>query len=306
MNLPLIVMAAGLSRRFGRLKQLHPVGPAGEAVMHYNVYDAVRAGFDRILFVVRPEIIETVREHVETIVGPNVPVEYVSQELHQLPAAFRAPPDRRKPWGTGQAIIEAARRISGPFAVCNADDLYGPGAFAILYRHLTTQPKPTQSALIGYRLDETLSGSGEVSRGVCVLRREGSLEGITEVRDVRRRDGWVTGVEVDGESIDLTGSETVSMNLWGLLPDVVVNLQRQFELFLDLWGSDTQQEFFLSTSISNQIRIGQTDVHVYAAPDPWFGMTHPADHERTRRALVERIAAGIYPERLSDGFAALD
>ena len=305
MNLPLVVMAAGLSRRFGRLKQLQPVGPGGEAVLDYNVYDAVRAGFSRVLFVVRPEIEEAVRAHVGSVIGDRVPVDFVCQELHQVPKGFRAPPDRLKPWGTGQAVLEAARRIDGPFAVCNADDLYGPGAFALLRHHMSSAPSPTTSALVGYRLSDTLGGSGEVARGICVLKRDGLLEGITEVRQVRRRDGWVTGVEVDGEPVEMTGNETVSMNLWGLLPDVVERLERQFTRFLETWGSDTQHEFFLSTAVSRQIRLGQTEVEVYGAPDPWVGMTHTDDFERVERALGQRIAEGVYPDRLREGFGEL-
>lgn len=302
MSLPLVVMAAGLSRRFGRLKQLQPVGPGGEAVLDYNVFDAARAGFSRVVFIVRPEILDPVRSHVASIIGDQLPVDFVCQELDQLPDGFRPPPDRLKPWGTGQAVLEAARHIDGPFAVCNSDDLYGPGAFAILHRHMSSAPSDGSSALVGYRLDDTLGGSGEVARGVCVLRRDSHLEGITEVRQVRRRDGWVTGVEVSGEPVELTGNETVSMNLWGLMPDVVERLGRQFKRFLEYWGSDTQHEFFLSTAISNQIRLGHTEVQVYAAPDPWFGMTHTADFDRLQRALGQRIAAGVYPERLSQGF----
>ncbi|MEX2467763.1 MAG: NTP transferase domain-containing protein [Gemmatimonadota bacterium] len=305
MTVPLVVMAAGLSRRFGGLKQLHPVGPGGEAVLDYNVYDAARAGFSRILYVVRPAILEAVRAHVSQVIGDQIPAEFVCQELDQLPEGFRAPPDRKKPWGTGQAVLEAARHIDGPFAVCNADDLYGPGAFELLYRHMASDPAPTESALIGYRLSDTLSGSGEVARGVCVLRREGTLEGLIEVRQVRRRDGWVTGIEVDGEPVELTGNETVSMNLWGFRPDVVERLQRQFERFLEYWGSDTQHEFFLSISISDQIKLGHTEVRVYPSPDPWVGMTQLNDDERLRRTLAERISAGVYPERLAEGFAEL-
>lgn len=305
MTLPLIVLAAGLSRRFGRLKQLHPVGPHGETILDYNVYDAARAGFSPIRFVVRPEILESVRAHVARGIGEHLPVDFVCQELDQVPDGFRAPPDRKKPWGTGQAVIEASRDIEGPFAVCNADDLYGPGAFDLLGRHMTSDPAPTQSALVGYRLEDTLSATGAVARGVCVLRQEGSLERITEVREVWRRDGWVTGLEVDGEPVELSGNETVSMNLWGFLPEIVPRLQRQFHHFLEYWGSDTQHEFFLSTAISDQIRLGRTGVHVYGAPDPWFGMTKATDLERTQRALMERISEGVYPERLSDGFAEL-
>lgn len=305
MNLPLVVMAAGLSRRFGRLKQLQPVGPGGEAVLDYNVYDAVRAGFSRVVFVVRPEILEPVRAHIRSIIGDQIPVDFVCQDLDQVPDGFRPPPDRLKPWGTGQAVLEAARRIDGPFVVCNSDDLYGPGAFELLRHHMASVPAPSESALVGYRLSDTLGGSGEVARGVCVLKRDGLLEGITEVRQVRRRDGWVTGVEVNGEPVEMTGNETVSMNLWGLMPDVVERLERQFTRFLEMWGSDTQHEFFLSTAISKQIRLGQTEVQVYGAPDPWFGMTHTADFDRIERALGQRIAAGIYPERLHQGFGEL-
>lgn len=303
MSLPLVVMAAGLSRRFGRLKQLQRVGPGGEAVLDYNVFDAVRAGFSRVVFIVRPEILDAIQGHVASVIGDRLPVDFVCQELDQLPEGFRPPPDRLKPWGTGQAVIEAARHIDGPFAVCNSDDLYGPGAFEILYQHMASAPDDGSSALVGYRLGDTLAGSGEVARGVCVLKRDSMLEGITEVRQVRRREGWVTGVEVDGEPVELSGNETVSMNLWGLMPNVVERLERQFARFLEYWGSDTQHEFFLSTAISNQIRLGYTEVQVYGALDPWFGMTHTADFDRLQRALGQRIGAGIYPERLSQGFA---
>ena len=147
LSLPLIIMAAGLSTRFGRLKQLHPLGPKGEAILDYNVYDALRAGFDQVLFVVRPEILSDMRAHVRRIIGDAVPVTFVCQELGGLPSGFRAPPDRKKPWGTGQAVLTAAEHIDCPFAVCNADDLYGPGAFELVASHLRTRPSPTDSVL---------------------------------------------------------------------------------------------------------------------------------------------------------------
>jgi hypothetical protein len=305
-SLPLVVLAAGLSTRFGRLKQLHPIGPGGEAILDYNVFDAARAGFDRVLFVVRPEILDPMREHVSRCIGEALEVDYVVQELTQIPEGFRSPPDRRKPWGTGHAVLQAAERLgSEPFAVCNSDDLYGPGAFQILSNHLRSEPMPAVSALVGYPLDDTLSGSGEVARGVCVLRREGFLERITEVREIRRKDGWITGIEVDGEPVELTGNETVSMNLWGFMPSVVGLMRRQFTRFLELWGADPKHEFFLSTAVNGQIKLDATRVLVMHAPDPWFGMTHAADHDRTKAALVERISAGIYPAKLVDGFMSL-
>ncbi|MCB1272162.1 MAG: NTP transferase domain-containing protein [Microthrixaceae bacterium] len=303
MRLPLVIMAAGLSTRFGRLKQLHPIGPHGEAILDYNVYDAARAGFDKVIFVVRPEILGAMRDHVRSVIGDALEVSFVSQELGSIPPDFRAPPDRRKPWGTGQAVLEATRDLHQPFAVCNADDLYGAGAFRLIAEHLRASPARTESALIGYTLSDTLTGAGSVARGVCVLRREGYLERITEVRDIHRKDGWVRGVEVDGEPVELTGGETVSMNLWGFQPSVIPLLHRQFVRFLGLWGSDTQQEFFLSTAISDQIRLGATSVQVLHAPELWFGMTHATDHDRTKVEILSRIENGAYPDDLAAAFA---
>ena len=273
--------------------------------MDYNAFDAAKAGFDRLLVVVRREILEDVKAHCESIIGDALPVEYVCQELDQLPDGYRAPPDRRKPWGTGHAVLQAAERLDGPFAVCNSDDLYGPGAFELLSAHLQSDPAPVESALVGYPMADTLSGSGGVARGVCVLRREGLLERVTEVRQIRQRDGWITGIEVDGEPVELTGVETVSMNLWGFLPPVVDLMKRQFTRFLEHWGSDTAQEFYLSTAVNDQIKIDAARVHVLHAPDRWFGITHAADYDRTQAALMARLESGVYPESLSHGFLSL-
>ncbi len=305
MPAPLVVLAAGLSTRYGRLKQLDPLGPAGEAIMDYNVYDAARAGFDEVVFVVRGEIEEAVREHVARVVGGALPYRFVHQRVDDLPDGFRAPPDRGKPWGTGHAVLCAARGIAGPFAVCNADDLYGPGAFRALHTFLFAQGAPTEAALVGYTLRETLSGSGGVARGICVLGREGLLARISEVRQIRRIDGWITGITLDGEPIELTGDEIVSMNLWGFTPPVIELLGRQFRRFLFYWGADTVQEFYLSTALNGQIEIGATRVGVLHAEDHWFGVTHAGDRDRAREALAARIRRGVYPENLAEAFRTL-
>jgi len=302
---PLVVLAAGLSTRYGRLKQLDALGPGGEAIMDYNVYDAARAGFGGVTFVVRPEILDAVRSHVDAVIGDALPVHYVSQTLDNIPEGFRAPPDRKKPWGTAHAVLCAADVTQPPFAVCNADDLYGPGAFELLHAHLTHHPRPTDAALVGYALDETLSGAGEVARGVCQLGREGLLDRITEVREIRRRDGWITGVEADGGPVELTGSEVVSMNLWGFSSHVIEVLHRQFARFLEHWGADTAQEFFLSTAVNQQIELEVSKVHVLHAPDSWFGITHAADRVRSQAILLERVASGAYPKRLAEGLLRL-
>lgn len=305
MKLPLVVLAAGLSTRYGRLKQLDPLGPGGEAIMDLNVYDAARAGFDSVTYVVRRSILDDVRRHVERNIGPTFETNFVCQELDQLPDGFRAPPDRVKPWGTAHAVLCAAEHFDGPFAVCNADDLYGPGAFRLLHAQMVLDPIPTQAALVGYTLEKTLSGAGGVARGVCVMGRGDRLERVTEVQNIRRSDGWITGHTTDGTPVELSGEEMVSMNLWGFTPPVVNMLGRQFRRFLEYWGSDTQQECFLSTSVSAQIELEATSVTVLHAPDQWFGITHAADRDRSQAILRERVASGAYPARLAEAIARL-
>lgn len=303
-SLPLVVLAAGLSTRYGRLKQLEPLGPSGEAIMDYNVYDAVRAGFGRAIFVVRREIRADVQAHVEEVFGDALSAEYILQDLAYLPEGFRAPPDRRKPWGTAQAVLIAAERIDGPFAVCNADDQYGPGAFERLYDYLSRDPVPTEGVLVGYPLRETLGGSGGVARGVCHVGRDGLLEQVLEVRDIRRKDGWIVGVEGDGSLVELTGDELASMNLWGLTPSIVDGMRRRFDDFLRLWGASATHEFFLSSAINAQIQVGSARVRALRARDPWFGLTHADDEAWTRAMLLERIEAGVYPRDLASGLHA--
>lgn len=301
---PLVVLAAGLSTRYGRLKQVDPLGPAGEAIMDYNVWDAVQAGFGSIVCVVRPEIEETVAGHVRALVGEGVPVTFVAQTLDHLPEGFHAPPDRTRPWGTAQAVLCAADHVSGPFAVCNADDLYGPDAFRRLHAHLTSVPPATEAALVGYVLDETLSGAGGVARGICVMGREGLLQRVTEVREIRRVDGWISGRDTEGEPVELQGHEIASMNLWGFTDLVVEMLERQFRRFLGRWGANTDAEFFLSTAINGQVEAGAARVAVLDSSDPWFGVTHPSDHGAAQRTLAERVAGGVYPRSLPEAFAA--
>jgi hypothetical protein len=300
----LVVLAAGLSTRFGSLKQLAPIGPHEEALMDYNVFDAVRAGFREVVYVVRPEIEDDIRSHVGDLVGDVVSTHFVHQTLDQIPAGYRVPPDRRKPWGTAQAVLCAAPALKGPFAVCNADDLYGPDAFRQLAEHLRQDSPPTEATLVGYTLSETLSGSGGVARGICVPGREGLLEHITEVRDIRQVDGWITGRDTDGETVELRGNELVSMNLWGFTPPVVELLGRQLARFLARWGANTDEEFLLSTALNGQVELGATRVAVLHSTDPWFGVTHAADHEEVREALAERIRSSHYPEDLREALGA--
>lgn len=297
----LVVLAAGLSTRYGRLKQVDPMGPSGESIMDYNVFDAFRAGYSKVVFVVRPEIEGQVREHVEAVVGGAIPVEFVHQTLHEVPPELPPPPDRRKPWGTGHAVLSAAERVQGSFAVCNADDLYGTDAFRQLFRHLSASPLNTEAAMVGYTLADTLSGSGGVARGICVLGRDRLLQQVTEVQHIRRVEGWITG-EAAGEVVELEGNEVVSMNLWGFSDAVVELLRRQFRRFLIRWGGDTSSEFPLSTALSEQVQMGTVRVAVLPGRSEWFGVTHAADRPEAEATLRGRIAAGAYPENLAAAF----
>jgi hypothetical protein len=303
LSLPLVVLAAGLSTRFGRLKQLEPLGPSGEAIMDYNVFDAIRAGFDGVTYVVRPEILDDVRAHVSGVFGDSVPMRFVIQDLAQLPDGFKAPPERRRPWGTAQAVLCAADGQEGPLAVCNADDLYGPAAFKQLHDHLTRNPGSSESSLIAYPLRDTLAGAGGVARGLCHVGRDGLLEHVIEVREIRRRHAWIVGVEGEDSPVDLTGDEMVSMNLWGLTAPMVDGIRHQFKRFLDLWGAHPGREFFLSTAVNEHIQTYASPVRVLDSEESWLGITYAEDQERFQTMLSDRIEAGTYPRDLAHSVA---
>jgi hypothetical protein len=299
----LIVLAAGLSSRYGSLKQLDPLGPHRQAIMDYNVFDAHRAGFRSVTYVVRPEILDDVTRHVASVFGDAIPVRFICQRLEALPQGHRPPPDRRKPWGTAQAVLIGSEDMAGPVGVCNSDDLYGPGAFKLLADYLRREPVPSDGVLVGYPLLETLSAAGGVARAICHVGREGHLEHVVEVRDIRRPGAWIVGIEGDGTPVELSGDEQVSMNLWGFTPAIVAGLRRRFARYLATWGADADREFFLSTAINELIQSEGSRVRVLHAQDPWIGLTHAEDQEPTRALLRERVAAGVYPDRLAEGLA---
>jgi hypothetical protein len=297
-SFPLVVLAAGLSKRYGRLKQLEPMGPNGEAIMDYNVYDAIRAGFTEVIYVVRPEILDDVTRHVDRTFGDAVGRSFVLQELGRLPSGFRAPPDRSKPWGTAHAVMCAAAEVDGPFVVCNADDLYGPAAFRQLHAFLQ-DPGPAEGAVIGYPLRDTLAGGGGVARGLCHIGKEGWLEHVIEVGQIRRADAWIVGIEGENTQIDLTGDEMVSMNLWALTPAMLGGVTRQFRHFLEHWGAHPGKEFFLSSAVNEHIQGYAARVRVLGSQEPWLGVTYAEDRDRFQAALGDRIVSGVYPENLS-------
>jgi NDP-sugar pyrophosphorylase family protein len=284
----LLVLAAGLGSRYGGLKQMDPVGPAGETVLDYAVFDAARVGFGRVLFVIRKEFEAEFRAAVTAKYAGRIAVDFVFQSLDRLPEGFDVPPAREKPWGTGHAVWCAASALSGPFAVINADDFYGANSFARLAAFLGQASGPAY-AMVGFRLANTLSENGTVSRGVCA-ERDGRLEAITEVKAIARGDV--------GPGRRFTGHEIVSMNFWGFTPAIFDGLDEGFRSFLSFAISDPKAEFYLPAAVSALIAKGSAAVHVLPSDDAWFGITYQEDRPHVAAAVAALVARGVYPAPL--------
>lgn len=294
----LLVLAAGMGSRYGGIKQMDPMGPCGEFVLDYSVYDALRAGFTRAVFVIRRELEADFRERVLRRFGDRLQTDLVFQQDADLPAGWSAPAGRAKPWGTGHAVWVARHAVTTPFLAINADDFYGRDAFAEMaafFKRGATDD--TAFAMAGYRLENTLSEHGAVSRGICAVDAAGMLGSVTEFTGIARTaDG---GLQAEGDPpTPLTGGETVSMNFWGLKPSVFALLEAEFQCFLENSAADARAEFYLPNAISAAVGAGSASVRVLPAAERWFGVTYPRDKETTVRAITERIADGIYPQTL--------
>jgi len=299
MELTLVVLAAGKASRYGRLKQLEPVGPYGAALIDYTIHDALQAGFGRIVLVIAPGLALEFREHIEHVFAGRVNVDLVVQDIGAVPDGFSVPAGRQKPWGTAHAVIAAAPGLSEPCCVVNADDFYGRSSYRVLRDQL--QDEPETAALVGFELRSTLSAHGGVSRGICEDDDDGFLTRLIEVRHVEERDGQVVGTEVSGRPITLRGDEAASMNMWGLTPRMLDALQHQFEDFLEHDGSDPDAEFLLSTAMGQQVSTGVARLRVLTSSEHWFGMTFAADTPTVIARIAELVAIGEYPERLWKG-----
>ena len=277
----LVVMAAGRGSRFGGMKQVADVGPAGESLFDYAVYDAVRSGFEDVVFVVSEASARAVEAHVELGCGRHVPVRYALQEAE----------DRTKPWGTGHALLTACGEVSGPFGVVNADDFYGEASFEILARELTADGK--NHLLVAFRLRESLSPNGGVSRGLCVIE-DGFLASITELHDVVATGGAVGSREV----AQLTGDELISANLWGFQPSFSLTLAKEFELFLSEHGDDADAEFLIGDAVKSLDKYGDERVRVVPTAERFLGITYADDVAGVRNEITAMVKAGQYPSPL--------
>ena len=272
------------------------MGPHGEALVDYGVYDAARAGFRRVVFVIRQEVEAQFRRHVSDVIGTGIDVVFVHQTME--PTA----PGRVKPWGTGHAVLAGAWGIKAPFAVMNADDFYGADTYRLLFEQL---PSAADHALIGYTLRETLSVHGGVSRAIVETDARGFLSRLTEVADIARRGSVYTGRTIAGDTVTLDGSELVSMNLWGFTPAVLPALERQFARFREVRGRDPDAEFLLSEAIGALVAAGDARVRVLPTRERWFGMTFSADEESVRTEVMRLVETGRCPTNLKTGFEQL-
>ncbi|MBN1507945.1 MAG: hypothetical protein JW955_13925 [Sedimentisphaerales bacterium] len=295
----LLVLAAGLGTRYGGLKQIDPVGPYGQTIIDYSIYDAIRAGFGKMVFVIRHYFEQAFREIVSRKFDRFVETAYAYQELDACLAGFPLPPDREKPWGTGHAILVCRDVIHEPFAVVNADDYYGVDSLKTISGFLTQENVTTAKyAMVGYVLRNTLSEHGPVSRGVCQCDEHTFLRRVVECKGIEKAGTGARYLDGDGKAHALTGDEIVSMNLWGFQPAVFWHLQSQFGRFLREHGGETKAEMYIPSVVDSLIEGGTARVRVLQTHDTWFGVTYRQDRDMAMQCIDKLIAQGVYPERL--------
>ncbi len=294
----LVVMAAGIGSRYGGLKQVDPVGPSGEIVVDYSVFDALEAGFGKIIFIIRRDIEATFKSVMEPHFRGRFQIEYVFQELSDLPPGFQVPADRKKPWGTGHAILRCRDVIHEPFGVINADDFYGKSSYRVLAERLRQySPGDSRSCLVAFVLRNTLSDHGAVARGVCQLDENGHLVGVKERGKVEKAGSQVRYMEND-QWFTLTGNESVSMNMWGFTPTLFDQLDKEFKNFLPTGMQNPKAEFLIPSVVDTLIRRGEAKVEVLNSNERWLGVTYPEDKPIVMAGVRQLIKAGVYPENL--------
>lgn len=295
----LFILAAGMGSRYGGLKQLDGIGPSGETIMDYSVYDALRAGFGKVVFVIRHDFEQEFREKILSRYEGHVPVEVVYQDLNDLPEGFHPAEGRTKPWGTNHAVLMGRKAIREPFGVINADDYYGMESFRILADFLkSVEGKKGEYCMIGFKVENTLSENGGVSRGLCEVSAEGFLTGVKECHGIQRKDGKLIQVLEDGSEASFPEDTSVSMNMWGFTPDYFDYSEREFINFLREHGGELKSEFYIPTVVNTLIHSGEATLRVLQTPSKWFGVTFAADRPATVEQFKRLVEEGVYPAKL--------
>ena len=294
----LLILAAGMGSRFGGLKQVEPVGPNGEAIIDYTIFDAIRAGFGKVVFVIRESFADAFKEKFEAKLSGKIDVEYVFQELDNLPEGFSLPEGREKPWGTAHAILVAKNVINEPFCAINADDFYGEGAYRTMADFLNNSVQEQTFSMIGYQLKNTLSEHGSVSRGMCTVNGNDNLVKIVETHNIFKKEGAAVATAEDGSETPLTGNERVSMNFWGFHPSIFKTLESKFVQFLKTEIDKPKSEMYIPSVVFEMIEDNEAEVKVLKANSPWFGVTYKEDKPIVVNKINALIEEGVYPAKL--------
>lgn len=299
----LVIMAAGMGSRYGGgIKQLEHVGVSGEIIMEYSLYDAIAAGFDKVVFITRKELEEEFKKIIKPTVAEQIEVQYVFQELSHLPSGFEVPAERTKPWGTGHAILSCLGTVKEPFAVINADDYYGKEAFVKIHdflAHVDTTEQPMPFSMVGFVLENTLSEHGQVTRGVCRVDDNHKLAHIEETFAIERRGAVAVAKNKAGEPVELPLQTPVSMNMWGFTPNFLDTLESRFAEFLrGISGNEAKAEFLLPEVVGSLVNEGLAEVEVLTSGDKWFGVTYKEDKDMVVTSFRKLHEEGKYPEKL--------
>nr|WP_288914653.1 sugar phosphate nucleotidyltransferase [uncultured Lachnoanaerobaculum sp.] len=303
MDATLVVMAAGIGSRFGGgIKQLAPVGPCGEIIMDYSIYDAKEAGFNKVVFIIRHDLEKDFKEIIGDRIKKYIDVDYAFQELDDLPEGFTCPKDRTKPWGTGQALLSVKGLVNEPFIVINADDYYGKEGFKVVYdymkNHMKENGEKIDLCMAGFVLKNTLSDNGGVTRGVCKADADNKLVDVTETFDIELKDGVLSAVDENKQKRDVDLNDIVSMNMWGLTPKFLDILEEGFPKFLKSMTNELKSEYLLPSVIDEAIKSGKASVEVLKSHDKWFGVTYKEDKELVVNSIRALVDKGVYPEKI--------
>jgi len=296
----LLILAAGIGSRYGGMKQIDQVGPSGEAIIDYSLYDAIKAGFGKIVFVIRKEIEKDIREFLKHKLTGKIKMEFVHQELDMIPEGFTCPPDRIKPWGTAHAVWVAAKAIKEPFVAVNADDFYGRGSYLKMAEYLISNSRVnnTNFCMIGYQIQHTLSDFGSVSRGICEADEHSNLKAVVERTEIFRKDERIVYRDENAKEIELSAETLVSMNIWGFTPSIFTHIEKQLSEFIRNNISNIKAEIYIPKIVNDIIRNGTGNVKILPATDKWFGVTYKEDKPLAVQNIIKLIEAGIYPDNL--------